>query len=295
MARLGRKYAAMLLMTASAVGGVTMSACVREVSSELHPVVITFWRQFLGTILLLPWLTWYGSEFLATRRFGMHAVRSIITVSSMVCAFMSVSMIPLAQHTAISFLSPAFATLFAILFLGEKAKLSRCLALAVGFIGMVIILRPGASFIGAGVFFTIASALIWGVGLAVIRALGKTESAFTTTLWSSVLMSVFALPLALWQWNWPSATGWMWLGAIAVIGSLGQLALSQALVMAEAGAVAPTDFLKLVWAAILGYLAFGQVPDAWAWTGGTIVVCSGMILVFGERASPRIPAAEKRE
>ncbi len=284
---------AVLLMSVSAVGGVTMSACVREVSAELHPVVITFWRQFLGTLLLLPWLTWHGSEFFGTRRFGMHAVRSLISVGSMMCSFMSVSLIPLAQHTAISFLSPVFATLFAILFLAEKPRASRLAALGLGFAGMMTVVRPGPDFVGAGVLYTIAAALIWGAGLTVIRSLGRTESAFATTLWSSVLMSVFALPPALWLWSWPSASGWLWLAAIAGLGSLGQLALSQALVMAEAGAVAPTDFIKLVWAGILGYLAFGQVPDLWTWIGGAVIVSAGMILVLGERPLGRL-RREKR-
>jgi drug/metabolite transporter (DMT)-like permease len=286
-----RQLRAMALMALSSLCGVAMAATVRHLSGELHPFVIAFWRNLLGAATLLPWLPRYGFVGLRTRRFGAHLLRSAICTVSMVLAFTAVSMIPLAEYTSIDFLSPVFGTLFGILVFGEKGHWYRWAALAIGFAGMLAITRPGFAEINAGVFYILAAAAMWGIALPMIHHLGRTESAFATTMWAAILMAGLALVPAIFVWSWPSLAACLWLAFLGVIGSVAQVALSKALIIAETGAVAPADFLKLVFAAILGFILFGEVPAIWTWLGGSLIVLAGLLLVNGERLSRHRPSA----
>lgn len=282
-----RQVRAMLYMALASLCGVCMAATVRHLSGELHPYVIAFWRNLLGAVILLPWLPRYGLGVLRTRRFGTHVFRSFICTVSMMMAFTALTMIPLAEYTSIDFLSPVFGTLFGILIFGEKGSFWRWAALAVGFSGMLAITRPGFADINLGVFLILGGAAIWGIGLPLIHSLGRTETAFSTTMWAALLMAGFALIPAFFVWSWPSVAACFWLALLGVIGSLAQITLSKALIIAETGAVAPADFLKLVFAAILGYVLFDEIPEIWTWLGGFLIVLSGLLLVHGERVGRR--------
>lgn len=290
-----RQVRAMALMALASLCGVGMAATVRHLSADLHPFVIAFWRNLLGAVTLLPWLPRYGFAGLRSRRFGTHLFRSAICTVSMVLAFTAVSMIPLAEYTSIDFLSPVFGTLFGILLFGERATPWRWAALAVGFAGMLAITRPGFAEISPGTLFILTAAALWGIGLPLIHSLGRTETAFATTMWAALMMAGLGLIPALFVWSWPSLTGCLWLIFLGVIGSVAQVALSQALIIAETGAVAPADFLKLVFAAILGFVLFGEVPALWTWLGGFMIVLSGFLLVHGERVGRRKPPAPAKQ
>jgi len=279
-----RTFLPALLMVVSTLCAVGMIVCVRRVSAELHPFVIAFWRNLFGALVLFPWLIPNYRFALATRRFGTHVLRAVVSIGAMLAGFMAMALIPVAQFTALNFLTPLFATLSAILFVGEKGRLWRWAALGIGFAGMLVLVRPGISDTSIGVLFAIGSAAIWGLGLTVIRSLGRTEKAITTTLWAAILMALLSVGPAFPYWHWPAAPTFVWLIAIGLIGSLSQIALAQALIIAEAGAIMPLDFLKLIWAAGLGFMVFGEIPDVWTWVGGSIIFTSGLILLLGERA-----------
>ncbi len=289
-----RPVRAIALMALASLCGVGMAATVRHLSGELHPFEIAFWRNLLGAVMLLPWLWRYRIASLRTRRFGTHLFRSAICTVSMMLAFTALTMIPLAEYTSIDFLSPVFGTLFGILLFGERGHWWRWAALAIGFAGMLAITRPGFAEINAGTLYILAAAAIWGIGLPLIHSLGRTETAFSTTLWAALLMAALALIPALFVWRWPSPEACLWLLFIGAIGSLSQIALSQALIIAETGAVAPADFLKLVFAAILGYVLFDEVPGFWIWLGGFLIVLAGIVLVHGERMGRRRPTVPAR-
>lgn len=280
-----RHAAAMALILLAGMCGVAMSATVRHLSGELHPFVIAFWRNLMGGAMLLPWLPRYGAAVFRTRRWGAHLTRAAISGISMLMAFTAVTMIPLAEYVAIDFLTPVFATLFGILFFGETGRRSRWAALVVGFAGVLVVTRPGFAEINMGTLLIVSATAMWGITLPLIHSLGRTESAYTISMMAAILMTAACAPAAFLVWGWPSAAGWMWIVFMGAIGALAQITLSQSLILAEAGAVAPAEFLKLVFAAVLGYLLFDEIPEVWIWLGGALIVLSGFLLARGERPS----------
>ncbi len=283
-----------LLMCIATVFFSAMHVLVRYAAREVPPFQIAFLRNAFGVIVFLPLLVSGGLRFLRTERLGLHAVRGLLNVVAMLMFFTSLSLTPVARVTALAFTAPLFTALLSVVFLGERFRARRWAALVLGFAGMLIILRPGMIPVDPGALLAVGSASLWAVTMIVIKLLSRTESSFAITAYMNLFLALFSLGPALWVWVVPPPEMWFWLVAIGVIGTVAQLALSQALKETEPTAVLPFDFLKLVWAALLGFWAFGEVPDIWTWVGAAVVFGSGFYIAWrehGERA--RRPAAPK--
>jgi drug/metabolite transporter (DMT)-like permease len=196
--------------------------------------------------------------------------------------FSALSMTPLARVTALGFTAPIFATLLGVVVLGEVIRLRRWTATICGFLGTLVILRPGLSEIDLGSLLVLFSALLWGCTLIVIKVLARTESSLTITSYMNILLTLLSLVPALLVWRMPEGMQWLWLLAIGVTGTLAQLAITQSLKEADTGAVMPFDFLKLIWVAIMGYLFFAEVPGPFVWLGGAIIFASATYIAIRE-------------
>jgi len=205
----------------------------------------------------------------------------------MLMFFTSLSLTPVARVTALAFTAPLFTALLSVLFLGERFRARRWTALALGFAGMLIILRPGMIPADLGSLLVVGSASLWAVTMIVIKVLSRTESSFAITAYMNLFLALFSLGPALWVWVMPPPEMWVWLVAIGVIGTIAQLALSQALKETEPTAVLPFDFLKLIWTAILGFWVFGEVPDVLTWVGAAVVFGSGFYIAWREHEERR--------
>lgn len=269
-----------LMMCAATVFFSVMHVLVRYASHELPPFEIAFFRNTFGFLIFVPLLVSGGFGFLRTRRLGLHAVRGLLNTAAMLMFFTALSLTEVARVTALSFTAPLFTALMSVLLLGERFRLRRWTALAMGFGGMMIILRPGVIAMDLGALLVVGSALIWAVTMIVIKLLSRTESSFAITAYMNIFLSVFSLGPALWVWVTPSAEMWAWLVAIGVTGTLAQLALSQALKETEPTAVLPFDFLKLIWATLLGLWVFGELPDLWTYVGAAVIFASGFYIVW---------------
>lgn len=272
-----------LLMAAAAACYAILHGSVRYASSELHPFEITFFRNLFGFIVLLPWFVMHGLEPLRTRRIGLHLLRATSNVVAMLMFFMALSMTPLAQVQALGFTAPLFTTVLAIFILGERVRLRRWTALLAGFIGALIIVRPGLQPIDTGSILTVTSAAIWGFTLITIKLLSRTDSAITITAYMVLLMSPLSLLPALFYWTWPSPEMWFWLVVCGVSGTIAQLLMAQSFRVAEATVVLPFDFTKIVWGALIGYLAFGEVVDIWTWVGAGVIFSGVTYITYRER------------
>lgn len=272
-----------LLMAAAAACYAILHGSVRYVSSQLHPFEITFFRNLFGLIVLLPWFVMRGLEPLRTRRIGLHLLRATSNVVAMLMFFMALSMTPLAQVQALGFTAPLFTTVLAIFILGERVRLRRWAALIAGFIGALIIVRPGLQPIDTGSLLTVASAAIWGITLITIKLLSRTDSAVTITAYMVLLMSPLSLLPALFYWTWPSPEMWMWLVVCGVSGTIAQLLMAQSFRVADATVVLPFDFTKIVWGALIGYLVFGEVVDIWTWIGAGVIFSGVTYITYRER------------
>jgi len=264
-----------------------MHASVRHVSGGMHPFEITFFRNLFGLMAILPLAMRAGIASMKSRQPGLQLLRSGFGVVAMFTWFYALSVVPIAQATALSFTSVIFGSIGAALFLGERMRLRRWSAVAAGFVGALVILRPGFSDAHPAAFMVVLSSICWAAALLTVKRLATTDSVVCIVTWNSVLLTTISLPIAIPVWTTPSSEQLLWLGLIGVLATLGHLAMTSAFKASEATVVFPVDYTRLVWASIIGYLAFSEVPDLWTWVGGTIIFASTTYIAYREAALRR--------
>ena len=272
-----------LWMLAATLLFVFMHAAIRHIAPEVDPFEIAFTRNLFGLIFLAPVFLRHGMAPLRTRNFRLHFLRAVLNLINMVAFYFGLGLTPLAEATALNFTAPLFTTLLATVFLGETVRIRRTVALTVGFVGAIVILRPGVAAINPGALLVIFAAVLWGGIMIMIKVMGRTDSSLTITVWVLILMTVMSFPPVLFVWQWPTLVQFGWLVFIAVTGTIGQLMLAQGLKEAEATTIMPIDFFRLIWAAVLGFLVFAEVPDAFTWTGGVMIFASATYITFREK------------
>ncbi|WP_118138642.1 DMT family transporter [Oceanicella sp. SM1341] len=252
--------------------------------TESYPVLqILFMRNMvaLPIALLLAWRLG-GARALRSHRPLVHLGRGVMWIAATVLFFSSFRFLGLAEATALAFVAPLFITALSALLLREHVGWRRWLAVTVGFIGVLIVIRPGGETFRAVSLLPVATAFTYALLMLSARWLDPRDSVWTLLLYltgSGALLSAFAVPLV---WV-PIETGDLWrFGAIALFGSLGMTLITQAFRLAPAVAVAPFDYTALVWATLLGWLFWAEVPDGMTFLGAAVIVCSGLFTIFRE-------------
>lgn len=266
------------------------SALSKAQVAEFSFAEVLFFRSFASlitcAIIILPRT---GLTVFRTKRLRDHAGRSVTQTIAQSCIVIAFGLMPLGGAVAINFASPLFATLFAALWLKEKVGLVRGLALVVGFIGVVLVAAPGADSFRAGALFALVNAVLYGSVTAAVRGMTRTESAETLTMYQMVFLTAFfALSLPFFGFVWPS--NWD-LGALLVNGvlnAIGQYWWTRALTMAPPAAVGPFYYFSLVWAMLLGFAFWGDVPTLGLLAGSAVVVGSGLFLLWHESGKKRV-------
>ena len=279
----GATASGLLFMAASTLCFSAMHGVARYLSDQLHPFEIAFFRNLFGIVVIVPWFLKLGLAPLRTRRLQLHLLRAGLNIFAMLAFFMALSLTPLARVQALAFTAPLFATLIAIFVLGERVGPRRWAALVVGFSGAMLVIRPGFAGLDSGSLLVLASAAIWAVTMIVIKNLARTESSVTITVYMLLFMTPLSLPPALLYWQWPTAEQLVWLAFAALAGTLGQMSMAQAFRLADATAVMPLDFLKLIWGALLGYWFFAEIPDLWTWLGGVLIFAGATYIFYREK------------
>ena len=278
----GSTLRGILWMCLAAVLFAVMHVMVRIVSSEIHALEIAFFRNVFGLLVFAPTVMASGLVFLRTERLGLHAVRGVVNVFTMLMFFTALTIAPLAQVTALGFTAPLFAAILSVIFLGEVFRARRWTAIVLGFVGTMVILRPGLIPIDLGSALVLGSASLWAVTLILIKMLSRTEASLTIAAWMNIFLAVFSLIPALVVWETPSLTAFFWLILIGVCGTGAQVLMTQALKEADPTAVMPFDFTKLIWVAILAAWLFDEVPDVWTFVGAFIVFGATFYLAVRE-------------
>jgi drug/metabolite transporter (DMT)-like permease len=284
----------MLLMALSTLCFGVMHASVRIMPKGLHGFEVAFFRNLFGMLVLVPWFVRLGAAPLRTQKIGLHALRGLLNTSSTLLFFVGVTLTPLAQVAAIGFTSPLFASFLAVFVLREPSRISRWLAMAVGFAGTVIVLRPGTEAFGTGPLLLLGAAVLWALSLIDIKVLSRTDSSITITTYMTIFLTPLSGIAALTVWQWPTWHQTAWLLLIGVLGNVGQVTLTQALKETDASLVLPLDFLKLIWGSVLGFLAFTEIPDGWTWLGGTVIFASTTYLTVRASREGRGAAAKRQ-
>lgn len=276
-------------MCLSTVAFSIMHGLVRFVSEALPPFQIAFFRNFFGLAFLLPLLMRSRFAVLRTKRIGLHILRGVINIAAMLMFFTALSISPLAKVTALSFTAPIFMAVLAVLVLGERFRIYRWLAILSGFIGMLIILRPGLVAIDLGAVLVVVSAALWAVAMVIIKFQSRTESSLTIVAYMGIFLGLFSIVPALWVWQPFGLQTLGWMVMIGLFGSIAQMSLSQSLKETDPTAVMPFDFLKLIWTALIGVWFFSENPDMYTWIGAAVIFLSGLIIALRERRAKQDP------
>ncbi len=282
----------MALMFVATIGLAAGQGMVRQVSAEIHTFEIVFLTTVTGLPVIAPWFVRHGLELFRTTRLGLHLVRTLMVVFGMTAWVHALAITPLATASALSFSAPIFATVLAVVVLGERVGGARWFAVFLGVAGMLVILRPGLIAVEFGPFLAVAAALSRGVVMIVIKMLSRTDSSVTILAYVMVLFVPLTLVQALLVWRWPSPEAWMWLVGIGVIGTGAMLMLTQAIKEAETSIIMPLFFFQLVWMSVIGFAVFGEIPSVFAWIGGAMIIASGTFIAYREtRAKRAAPSA----
>ena len=284
-----------LYMVASTVVFAGVNAIVKW-ELALYPVgEVAFLRSLFALVavaaLILPRT---GFTVLRTRRYREHLQRGLSQFGSMSCMMLAFRALPLGSAIAISFSAPLFTTLLSIVVLKEKVGVHRWSALVVGFVGVLVVTHPGAGTVTWGAFFALANAVLISSVAVSIRRMSATESTETLTLYQMsviTLCTLFLLPLG---FSWPDWLDLLGLAAAGAGNGVAQYWWTRSLSLAPPSAVVPFNYLSLVWAAILGFAIWGDVPTPTLLAGSAIVVASGLYILWREtirRARPAVPAA----
>ena len=259
-----------------------MQAMVRAVSQDVHPLVVVFFRTVFGLFVFVPWLVDRRLPALRTRRLGLLTLRAALWVIAMALYFYALKLTPLAKVVALEFTGPLIATVLAIFILGERIRIRRITALVVGFSGIMVILRPGMVEVDLGSLLVLISVVFWGFAMIVVKVLARTETSATITLYMTLLAIPFTLVAALFVWQMPSWQQLGWLAVIGILGNMGHLCFNQAFREAEITAIVPFDFMRLIWAALLGYLFFAETPHVSTWIGAVMIFSAVVYITYRE-------------
>ena len=271
------------LMLIATLCGAGMHAVGRHLASGLHPFEITFFRFFMGFLLMLPLVLRHRGLALKTRRPFLHLLRAASQWAAILLTFTALTLTPLATVAAMQFSWPLFGAILAVLVLGERIRARRIFALVLGFAGAMVILRPVSGALDLGALLILGSCLFFAVVAVTLKVLSRTDSSITTAFYLGLLATPIALIAALPVWQTPSLVEFAWLVLLGVIGNLANICFAQSLKEADVMVIMPIDFTKLIWATILGFVVFGELADIWTWLGGAIIFSSTLYIGYRER------------
>ena len=260
---------------------VIMHSAVKYLSKEVHIFEIAFFRCALVVFVLAPLIFQQGKSIFITKQPKIQFLRISTNSVAMLCFFYGITSTPLAQLTTLGFTVPIFATILAVIFMGEKIRIRRTSALIIGFIGTIIVMRPDIS-IELGAMLIIFSSFLWSVCLIFIKKLTQTDSAITISLYFGIGMIPATFAMAFPVLEMIDIRQFLILVFIAITGTLAQTIMNSALKKGELALLLPFDFLRLIWSVLIGYALFAEEPHITLWIGGVLIVGSTSYIAWRE-------------
>jgi drug/metabolite transporter (DMT)-like permease len=259
---------------------------ISKTLTQHYPVVQVIWARYVFAFVFMMalFLPRSGLALFHWHNVGSQVVRGLLLFFSSFLYFHGIVYLPLATAASISLTSPLIVTALSARFLGEPVGVRRWIAVCLGFIGAVIVVRPGHANFEWHSLLIVASTLCSAFYQLFSRRYGQTERPDASATMATIVGSVVALPMLPFEWRTP-AFGWDWglFVAIGICAGVGHYFLTIAYSQAPAATVAPFNYVQLIGAAILGYLVFDNIPDFWTWVGAAVIVCSGLYLGHAEQ------------
>ena len=262
-----------------------MAIAGRETTRELDVFQIMEMRSVIGLAMLYPLIHIGGGlGKLRTARPWQQVGRNIAHYGAQFAWFKALTLIPLAQVISIEFTMPIWTAILAVAFLGERMGLWKNLAVALGVIGVVIIVRPGTNEIVPGQIIALAAAVGFAISVTMVKSLTRSDSVVTILFWMLLIQSIIGLVPALDVWRWPSAYAWAWIIVIAFCGTFSHYCLTRAMLHADATVVVPMDFLRVPLAALAGWLLYGERVDTLTILGAALILSGNLLNLKGAGA-----------
>ncbi len=277
-------FLGILWMFAGGVAFTIMGSLIKHLSQTLPITVIVFFRMLVALTLLLPWIMRNRFASVATSRLGLHMLRSVTGFIALMCLVFSLSRLDLADAVALSFTTPLWMIATAAVLLGEGSGLRRWMATAIGFGGVLVIVRPGMN-PDPAMLAALASAFLGSLSLAWVKKLLVSDSALTITFYFSFIGTLISVVPAIVFWVQPTPSEFLLLIAVGMLAVTGLMCAAQAYKLADATVVSPVDFTRMPIAAAIGYVVFEELPDAWTLSGTAIIMAS--VLFIGRQEEIR--------
>ena len=271
-----------LLAIGATFFGSFMGACVKLLSDDLHPIIICFYRCLMGLIIITPFIAKNNFQALQTDNMRLQILRALINIISMICWFTAIGMMHLEKATALGFTTPLFTTILAVIVLGEVIRFHRTAALLLGFIGILIIIRPGYMPFEFGTILMLIASFSFSFVLIFVKKLSATDSSLTIIFYHLLYMTPAFFILSLFYWQSISLDQLIIFSLMGSSGLLSHWCLAQAFKMSDTTFVMPLQFTKLIWASLIGLFIFAEQPDIWTWVGGVIIFISVVYITYRE-------------
>ncbi len=263
----------------------------KHVIGHMHMTEVIFIRNVFAFAMFLPIMYFTGFGHFRTARLSVHLARSSSGLCTMMLYFYCVSIMKVADVTAISFTTPLFTAVFAIYILKDKFNRHQAFALFLGFIGVMVVVQPGTTSFDPHSLLMLIASFFWGVSSIIIKKLSKTETPMQTTFYMTFFMMSFSAPMAIYKWHNPSLDDCIWLFFVALASNLMQYGLAKALKFADFSVLLPIDFTRLIFSAGIAYFAFGEKMSVNTLLGAIVILSAAFYSVINERRKQRRLAA----
>jgi len=276
------------LMTIMTVCFSSLDASAKYASHEL-PLWMVMWGRYLFHFIFITIFFFRGAprDIIFTKNLKLQILRSVLIFCAGVTFWSGLMFLPLADCTVIAFISPLLVTILSVFLLGEKFGFHRWGCVIIGLLGVIFVIRPGMGIVHWAVVLPLISALFYSALLIITRILGQREDALTTLFYTSIGGLVLSSIMVLFFWKAPSPIQWLILIWLGLLGAVGHFFMIKAFEKAPASLLAPFNYTSLIWATLLGFFLFGDLPDAWTIFGAIIIISSGLYLVKRE-SSPAV-------
>ena len=275
---------AILLTVSGSFFAVLMESLIRSAQYDSNVYTIGFLRFFFGLIIIFPYLIKKKFIPYKTKNFKFYFIRGLFNLPMMILGFGALVYVPFEQFKALHFLSPIIVVLLSFIIFREKIYMYRILALVIGFIGMLIIVRPGIVDFNIGTIMILISLTFWSLIIIVSKLVSKDDSPITMVTYQYTLMTIFALPLAIYFWQMPSLQSLIFVFIGAISGTILHLSLALSYKYAELSVTQPVWFSGLIFGSAFGFFVFNETPDVWTWIGGIVVFSSVLLITYNERS-----------
>jgi drug/metabolite transporter (DMT)-like permease len=260
----------------------------RETLRELNVFQVMEVRSILGFLMLYPMVRRHGGfAAMRTARPLQHVGRNLIHYAAQLGWFFALTLIPLGQVVSIEFTMPIWTAILAASFLGEHMSAAKIAAIVLGVIGVVVIVRPATGEINPGQLIALAAAVGFGISIAMMKSLTRTEKTLAIIFWMLVIQSAAGFLPALYVWRWPSAYAWGWMVVLAFCGTFSHYCMARAMLHADATVVLPMDFLRVPLTAVAGWLIYSERLDIYTVLGATLILTGNLLNL---RAVTPVPA-----